>query len=183
MAAKFSVCNFFIIWCSYHENVHILQIVMTCLLLFVWYSGKEFHWTHCGRKSSFTPHGVFVLRINPTSKQFPPFWQLPGLHNHCNYMSSPLPEKKNVTSLMLLFFLRQKTWVRNWGEYLLGKSKMDEVADLRVGKATNFLLFGVFFLIIMIPVVKLRFFLSYAAYAIEFSRLRITVTACVCGTV
>ena len=84
---------------------------------------------------------------------------------------------------MLLFFLRQKTWVRNWGEYQLGKSKMDEVADLRVGKATNFLLFGVFFLIIMIPVVNLRFFLSYTAYAIEFSRLRITVTACVCGTV
>ena len=73
--------------------------------------------------------------------------------------------------------------MRNWGEYQLGKSKMDEVADLRVGKATNFLLFGVFFLIIMIPVVNLRFFLSYTAYAIKFSRLRITVTACVCGTV
>ena len=104
MAANFSVCNFFIIWCSYHENVHILQIVMTCLLLFVWYSGKEFHWTHCGRKSSFTPHGVFVLRINPTSKQFPPFWQLPGLHNHCNYVfSTSWKKERDVTNVIVLF--------------------------------------------------------------------------------
>lgn len=60
---------------------------------------------------------------------------------------------------------------------------MDEVVDLWVGKVINFLLFGVFFLIIMILVVNLRFFFLYIVYVIEFLCFRIIVIVCVCGMV